>query len=785
MRTAFSKRSGFALNLAFWSLSVALVVFFASVSTSVSVQALLGLLAVAAILILRPYISSPTGRMIFLGIASIVALRYWFWRLLNTLPSLDDPISFAAASLLFGIETYAIGVFFLGNFIMADPVRRAPPPPVEANDLPSVDVLIPSYNEPTDLLAITLAAACNLDYPRDKLTIVLCDDGGTDQRCSDPDPGKARAAQQRRRDLFELCRKLGVTYRTRPFNRSAKAGNLNEALAHLSGELVVIFDADHAPTPDFLMRTVGYFSQNPRLFLVQTPHFFLNDDPVARNLGLGAAPPENEMFYRQLHEGLDRWGGAFFCGSAAVLRRRALDEVGGISGTSITEDAETALQIHGRGWESLYVNHAMIAGLQPETFASFLQQRGRWATGMIQLLMTRNPFTMPGLSLFQRLCYFNSMVYWLFPVFRLILLMAPLSYVFFGVELFVTSASEALAYMLSYLTITYLVQNTLFGASRHPFLSEIYEIAQAPYLARAVIGAIVNPRKADFKVTSKDETIYEDTISDVFAPLAGLFAILIAGLVVIGWRYYAFPGDRSVLELVGAWVIFNTALTGAALRAVMEVRQRRQAPRAQIAAAGSLVLRSSRPEAPGTPVSIRDVSYGGAGLSLKTARAGGGQPFFLDDKVLLALAEDGAAASAPIEARVANVRVESGETILGLAFDAGQAAGGLRTIARLLNGSSARWEAARARRGKHQGLVAGLARLVVLALSGIGTIPALLLAGRGDTANAPAAEPQPGVRIQQEIRREEAASAIRAEPTPIFVHSAGSRDRSAISSHGA
>ncbi|MCE6966913.1 glycosyltransferase, partial [Cereibacter sphaeroides] len=87
--------------------------------------------------------------------------------------------------------------------------------------------------------------------------------------------------------------------------------------------------------------------KNPRLFLVQTPHFFINKDPIQRNLELPAScPAENEMFYALIQRGLDRWDGAFFCGSAALLRRAALDAVGGFSGQTITEDAETALDLH-------------------------------------------------------------------------------------------------------------------------------------------------------------------------------------------------------------------------------------------------------------------------------------------------------------------------------------------------------------------------------------------------------------------------------------------------------
>ena len=194
------------------------------------------------------------------------------------------------------------------------------------------------------MLSITLSAAKNMIYPASKRRVVLCDDGGTDQRCNSSDPELAAKARARRAELQALCANLGVIYSTRARNEHAKAGNMSAALARLDGDLVVVFDADHVPSRDFLARTVGYFTQDPKLFLVQTPHHFINPDPIQRNLGL-KSPPENEMFYGMIHRGLDRWGGAFFCGSAAVIRRKALDSVGGFAGETITEDAETALEL--------------------------------------------------------------------------------------------------------------------------------------------------------------------------------------------------------------------------------------------------------------------------------------------------------------------------------------------------------------------------------------------------------------------------------------------------------
>ncbi len=145
------------------------------------------------------------------------------------------------------------------------------------------------------------------------------------------------------------------------------------------------------------------------MFLVQTPHFFINPDPIEKNLQtFTQMPSENEMFYRVIQRGLDYWNAAFFCGSAAVLRRKYIMEIGGISGDTITEDAETALTMHARGYNSAYIAKPMISGLQPETLGGFIGQRVRWAQGMLQIFLLKNPLVLPGLTLPQRLCYFSS-----------------------------------------------------------------------------------------------------------------------------------------------------------------------------------------------------------------------------------------------------------------------------------------------------------------------------------------------------------------------------------------
>ena len=111
-----------------------------------------------------------------------------------------------------------------------------------------------------------------------------------------------------------------------------KISCINEGINQGCGELILILDCDHVPARDFLRQTIGFFIQDSDLFLLQTPHFFINPDPLEKNLEtFRKGPSENEMFYAAIQPGLDFWNASFFCGSAAILRRKHLLEVGGIA----------------------------------------------------------------------------------------------------------------------------------------------------------------------------------------------------------------------------------------------------------------------------------------------------------------------------------------------------------------------------------------------------------------------------------------------------------------------
>ncbi|SDY78817.1 UDP-forming cellulose synthase catalytic subunit [Citreimonas salinaria] len=690
------------------------------------VQGLLGFSAVLLVIALKPFASHLVPRLALLAIAGVIVTRYLSWRILYTLPAPDQPVAYAAAVVLLGIETFSVLVFFMTSLVNIDYVTRRQPGKIRMGQLPRVDVLVPSYNEPTEMLAITLAAAKNMYYPKDKLRVVLCDDGGTDQKINAPDPAKAEAARTRREDLTRLCRDLGVMYSTRARNEHAKAGNMTAALSRLNGDLVAIFDADHVPTRDFLARTVGYFVERPKLFLLQTPHFFLNPDPIERNLQLSPkCPTENEMFYGAIHKGLDSMRGAFFCGSAALLRRRALDEAGGFSGETITEDAETALDIHAKGWESLYLDRAMVAGLQPETFSSFIQQRGRWATGMIQMLLLKNPLFRRGLGLTQRLCYLNSMSFWLFPIVRLAYLIIPLFYLVFGLEIFVTTRTEALVYMVSYLMVAFLVQNTLFSRHRWPLISEIYEIAQAPYLAKQIVKTVMRPRAAKFNVTAKDEQLDNDFVSEIYPPLLTLTAITGAGVALAAARWLAFPGDRPIVEIVGAWALFNFLLCVLALRATCERQQRRAMPRVALNRPCTVQMVDANDQVIEVPAVIEDGSTQGLRIAFRAQALSDGELVALhclQTDMFLAVRPQIPEADmleAEIIVRVTNPYPSSTGFAFGVRVEADQPVAMYSCLAHVVYGDSEVWRRMREDERAERGLVHGILYVLSMAVASI------------------------------------------------------------------
>lgn len=520
-------------------------------------------------------------RLCIIFIVTFLTFRYLNWRANDSLPMQYGLVSMICGLLLLLAEGYGLINMLFGFFINAQPFHRRPVPlPPDQFLWPDVDIYIPTYNEDPAIIRPTVIAATQLDYPAEKLHVYILDDGGTTQKCQDPDPVKASAAMRRAEELKALASRFGAGYLTREKNLHAKSGNINSALPHTRGELLLILDCDHIPTEDFLQNTVGLFLADPKLFVVQTPHNFVSPDPLERNLDtFSTSPAENELFYDVMQPGLDAWGCSFFCGSAAILRRSVIDELGGLSGKTITEDAETTIDAMSLGYTTAYLNRPMVSGLQPETYSGFVVQRVRWGQGMLQIFLLKNPWLQPKLKFTQRLLYTNFAFYWGFASSRLVLLLAPPAFLLAYINLCDATAGELISYAGPVFIASMIATQYFYGRVRWPFMSQLYEVIQSVYVSKGLYEVFRNPLAPTFKVTPKGERLDSDFISTLAKPFY-LLLLLNAAAVIWGiHRYIEEPFGQGAVAFVLFWALLDLALLLGALGVMLERRQLRQEPR--------------------------------------------------------------------------------------------------------------------------------------------------------------------------------------------------------------
>lgn len=538
--------------------------------------------------------------MMLVALSVTASSRYLWWRFNFTL-NWDDLLDLTLGLGLLAAEVYAWLVLLLGYIQTAWPLQReAVNLPTSSSDWPTVDIYIPTYNEPLGVVRPTVFAAMGIDWPQDKINVYLLDDG--------------------KRDEFRaFAEEAGVHYMTRPDNSHAKAGNLNHAMGKTDGEFIAIFDCDHIPVRSFLQNTVGWFLKDTKLALIQTPHHFFSPDPFERNLGnFGKVPNENELFYGLIQDGNDLWDATFFCGSCAIIRRAPLEQIGGIAVETVTEDAHTSLRLHRLGYRSAYLRLPQAAGLATESLSAHVGQRIRWARGMAQIFRIDNPMFGKGLSLGQRLCYSNAMLHFLYGVPRLVFLTAPLAFLLLHSYIIYASAISLLLYVMPHIIHASITNSRNQGKYRHSFWAEVYETALAWYIARPTTVALLAPHKGSFNVTAKGGLVEKEhfdwTISKPYIVLVLLnFTAMFAG----GARLFGGPEDEIQTVIINMlWTVYNLTMLGAAMAVAAEARQVRVAHRVGISFPLTLHLKN------GHVLQGETVDYSEGGLGLKLPAAG-------------------------------------------------------------------------------------------------------------------------------------------------------------------
>ena len=496
----------------------------------------------------------PRGEELITRVFAVIAWLYglyWIsWRWGSSL----NHNALVFSIILIVAETYGlINSFFLIATVWKLKYRDAPPTPKGLK----VDVFITNFDEPLEVLRRTAIGARAIKYPH---RTFMLDDGKRDE-------------------VKAMADALGIGYIRRDGSEHAKAGNLNNALKVTDGEFILQLDADHVPLPNILDRLLGYFG-DARVAFVQSPQDFYNTDSFTHVVNEEGRSlwEENRIFFSLLQPGKDTWNAAFFCGSCGVLRRTAFEEIGGFSTKTVTEDMETSIVLHGRGWRSVYHGETLAYGLAPSSAFAYHVQRLRWGQGSMQILRKLNPLFYPGLTVPQRLAYLSSTATYLDGIQKLIFYLAPVVFFLTGwLPVNVTNA-QLVTRLVPYVLLTIISFEMLSRGTGWILISERYNMAKFWTYIRACSGFFAK-KPLKFNVTPKGTG---EVPFETYAPQLFLLILSVASLIwatfasYYGWVNYHAPGWSSLaFWLNGFWIAWNIYFAGFVVLHSRSSRQQR------------------------------------------------------------------------------------------------------------------------------------------------------------------------------------------------------------------
>lgn len=477
----------------------------------------------------RPIINSGSvsrGLLVFNAVLAVFYFSWWF-----SFDKSSNPILYGA---LFIGEIYHVLMVLFFWFTIRNLGKVTPEKKLRhLHKQPTVDVFLTVAGEPLDVVRQTVECILNTKY-RSKRVYILND--------------SYVAGKENWQEYEALAQEMGIECITRTQPGGAKAGNINNALRQTDGELVAIFDADMCPEDDFFAKTVPHFSDK-KVGFVQTPQYYANH---AENLITTSSWEQQEFFFGPIMRGKNDSNAAFICGTNVVIRRTALEEVGGMNETSIAEDFLTSLFIHEKGWKSIYVPEVLAQGLAPEDMLSYYKQQLRWARGSLEVLFTYNPIFSRRLTWAQKLEYLSSALYYCGGVVVLIDALIPLFFLWFDITPIETATTVFALYFLPFMiTVVY----SLHLISGKAMTLRAISFTQSSWFLQiqALLSAITGKKMA-FAVTSKK------AIDGNFLSLAAphLLYILLA-FIGFGIALYREGVSPAVVTNI-SWVLLNIFL---------------------------------------------------------------------------------------------------------------------------------------------------------------------------------------------------------------------------------
>lgn len=543
-------------------------------------------------------------KLVLIGLAT----RYMVWRTVGNTMNFTTWLSTALSLWLYVVEVFgfvglvltSLQTIWSNAHLRSTQADRYLQDIQSGNYLPSVDIFVPTYSEQEFIVRRTVVGCQAMEYPNKKVYIL--DDSIRPQ-------------------MRSLAEELGCGYVTRQpdaINKHAKAGNLNNALPQTDGELIAIMDADFVPFKNFLTRTVGFFQQRD-VAIVQTPQNFYNPDHHIRNLGIDHLFPNDlAQFFEHDQSTRDVANAAMCCGTSYVIRRQALESIGGYWTRCVSEDSSTSTLLLTRGWRVVYLNETLSMGESTRNYRDFLKQRMRWLQGNLQIFYCSKDVPIwSKLNWVQKSYMVTHWIGCFQPLVRATFLLSPLVGLYLGVSSYISTLPEFLYYCAPFLL---LLVGTFSWASNFCtsyFYSEVHQtILCFPGVVR-LFATLRNPFGKGFAVTPKGVTVgrknYNFSSTWPLLLVMALTAIII-GLQLVGYRMGLWQAlSNPEFGLVFYWLIYNLIIMGLSVLAAIDQPEQRLMDRFPLRTACKLTC--------GERVywgHTDDVSEGGASLTLIT-----------------------------------------------------------------------------------------------------------------------------------------------------------------------
>jgi len=255
----------------------------------------------------------------------------------------------------------------------------------------SIDVFLPTCNEPIEVLLNTYRSVSALQWPG-QLNVHVMDDAD-------------------RSIVAAAAKRFGFNYIVREDRGTLKkAGNLRSAFAKTNGEFILVLDADFTIRPDAFFELMPYF-EDQSIGIVQSPQYF--DTSVQQNWLQRSAGATQELFYRWIQPSRDRSNAAICVGTCAIYRRKGLDAAGGFAPIQHSEDVHTGVRVAKAGFSLKYIPVLVCKGLCPSELYAFVSQQYRWATGSMSLMVDRSFYGSSEFTMRRIAPYFTGFFYYL------------------------------------------------------------------------------------------------------------------------------------------------------------------------------------------------------------------------------------------------------------------------------------------------------------------------------------------------------------------------------------